>query len=234
MLASVLGTHSLHAELLLDDVLDRVRGAGVVEVDGEAVDVGAAAAILEAWDRRFDIDSVGAVVWRELLASFTLDGKKEWQRNVQKDHGRFAFLWTFSTSPVLHDGRLYLQVLQRNSAFQAHGEQKGEPDGKNESYLLAIDPATGKDLWRVVRPAEAVDESLEAFTTPVPATAGKAKAGAGLLISTERTRLGSRSMFSANTATSPTSSSSGSTARRIRFNACSRPNGGGCPPCRAP
>ena len=106
------------------------------------------------------------------LASFALDGKKEWHRNIQKDHGRFAFLWTFSTSPVLHDGRLYMQVLQRNSAFEAHGEQKGEPDGKNESYLLAIDPATGKDLWRMVRPADAVDESLEAFTTPVPATLG--------------------------------------------------------------
>lgn len=77
VLASVLGNHSLHAELLLDDVLDRVRGAGVVEVDGEAVDVGAAAAVLEAWDRRFDIDSVGAVVWRELLASFTLDQRTD-------------------------------------------------------------------------------------------------------------------------------------------------------------
>jgi len=110
------------------------------------------------------------------LVSFTLEGKKEWHRNLQKDHGRFAFLWTFSTSPVLFDGRLYLQVLQRDSAFQAHGEQKGEPDKKNESYLLAIDPATGKDLWRVVRPAAAVDESLEAFTTPVPATvAGRAE-----------------------------------------------------------
>ena len=48
------------------------------------------------------------------LAAFDLDGKELWKRNVQKDYGRFAFLWTFSTSPVLHDGRLYLQVLQRN------------------------------------------------------------------------------------------------------------------------
>lgn len=104
------------------------------------------------------------------LASFSLEGKPEWKRNVQKDHGRFAFLWTFSSSPLLHDGRLYLQVLQRDSSFEAHGEQKGEPNQKNESYVLAIDPATGHDLWKVTRPATAVDESLEAFTTPVPAT----------------------------------------------------------------
>lgn len=68
---SVLGNHSLLAELLLDDVLPRVRGVGVVEVDGKPADVGAAAEILAAWDRRFDIGSVGAVVWRELLGSFT-------------------------------------------------------------------------------------------------------------------------------------------------------------------
>jgi acyl-homoserine-lactone acylase len=73
--ASVLGNHSLLAELLLDDVLARVRGVGVVEVDGRPTDVGAAAEILAAWDRRFDIDSVGAVVWRELLASFSADDR---------------------------------------------------------------------------------------------------------------------------------------------------------------
>ncbi len=77
VLASVLGNHSLFAELLLDDVLARLRGLGEVEVDGKPADVGRAAAILEAWDRRFDIDSVGAVVWRELLASFTLEQRND-------------------------------------------------------------------------------------------------------------------------------------------------------------
>ena len=43
---------------------------------------------------------------------------------------------------------------------------------------------------------------VEARRRPVPATAGSVKAGAGLSISTERTRLGSRFMLSANTATS--------------------------------
>lgn len=77
VLESVLGNHSLHAELLLDDVLARVRGAGVVDVDGRPADVGGAAAILEAWDRRFDIESVGAVVWREMLASFPAEQRTD-------------------------------------------------------------------------------------------------------------------------------------------------------------
>ncbi len=69
--ASVLGNHSLLAELLLDGVIDRLRDVGEVEVDRKAVDISAAAEVLAAWDRRFDIDSIGAVLWRELLAGFT-------------------------------------------------------------------------------------------------------------------------------------------------------------------
>ena len=99
----------------------------------------------------------------ELLA-FDFAGKKVWSRNIQKDYGDFAFQWTFSSSPLLHEGRLYLQVLQRDQP--ANG--RGRVDGPNESYLLAMDPATGKELWRHIRPAEARVESLEAFSSPVP------------------------------------------------------------------
>jgi len=98
------------------------------------------------------------------LACFDLAGQQVWARNIQKDYGPFAFQWTFSSSPVLYGERLYLQVLQRNEPVQG----RGRADGPNESYLLALAPETGKELWRVVRPANAVQESLEAFTTPMP------------------------------------------------------------------
>ncbi|MBK7998256.1 MAG: PQQ-binding-like beta-propeller repeat protein [Verrucomicrobia bacterium] len=100
------------------------------------------------------------------LVCFEVAGKEVWRRNIEKDYGQFAFQWTFSTSPLLHDGRLYLQVLQRNVPVNGRGKQ----DGPNESYLLAMDPKTGKELWRVVRPSEAQQESLEAFSTPTPYT----------------------------------------------------------------
>jgi len=102
------------------------------------------------------------------LACFDMAGKEIWRRNVETDYGQFAFQWTFSTSPVLCDGRLYLQVLQRNVPVQG----RGRADGPNDSYLLALDPATGKELWKVVRPAEAREESLESFNTPTPSGHG--------------------------------------------------------------
>ena len=93
-----------------------------------------------------------------------MDGKKIWARNIQKDYGTFAFGWTFSTSPVLWDGTLYLQVLQRDVAVG----DKGFKDRVNESYILAMDANTGKEKWRHIRPTPALMESREAFSTPVP------------------------------------------------------------------
>ena len=98
------------------------------------------------------------------LAAFDLAGKKLWDRDLQKDYGQFAYQWTYGASPTLSDGRLYVQVLQRDQAV--HG--RGRKDGPSESYLLAMDPATGKELWRHVRPSEAHMESHEAYSTPIP------------------------------------------------------------------
>jgi outer membrane protein assembly factor BamB len=100
------------------------------------------------------------------LACIDFGGKEIWRRNIQKDYGQFAFQWTFGASPLLYDGRLYLQVLQRNVPVNG----RGRTDGPNESYLLALNPETGKELWRVVRPSEARQESLESYSTPMPYT----------------------------------------------------------------
>src|SRR3954466_3005049 len=97
------------------------------------------------------------------LVAFDFAGRKLWFRNIEKDYGAFAFQWTFSSSPVLYSGKLYLQILQRD--VPVHG--RGRTDGPNESYLLAMDPANGKTLWKVPRPSDAVAESKEAFTTPI-------------------------------------------------------------------
>lgn len=118
----------------------------------------------------------GRLVWfyygQGDLVCFETGGKKSWARNLAKDYGQFAFLWTYGASPLLHDGRLILQVLQRNVPVQG----RGRSDGPNDSYVLALDPATGKELWRVIRPTEAREESHEAYSTPTPVThAGRAE-----------------------------------------------------------
>jgi outer membrane protein assembly factor BamB len=109
-------------------------------------------------DQVFFFFSTGA------LFAFDDKGKELWTRNITKDYGEFAFQWTFSASPLLHDGKLYIQVLQRNEPVHGHGRT----DGPIESYIVALDPKTGKNLWKTTRPNEAAAESKESYATPLP------------------------------------------------------------------
>jgi outer membrane protein assembly factor BamB len=98
------------------------------------------------------------------LVAFDRAGARLWSRNIQTEMGTFAFNWTFSSTPILFGDRLYLQVLQRDVPVGG----RGRADGPNESYLLAMDPSSGKTLWRQLRPSDAVAETRESFATPVP------------------------------------------------------------------
>ena len=98
------------------------------------------------------------------LVGFDHAGNELWSRNVQRDYGDFSFNWSFSTSPLIYDGRLYLQVLQRDVPVDGRGFK----DRKNKSYLLAMDINTGETLWQVERRSDARLESREAFSTPIP------------------------------------------------------------------
>ncbi len=96
------------------------------------------------------------------LVSYDLEGEEQWRRNLQKDYGDFTFQWTFSATPTLYDGKLYLAVLQRDEV--THG--RGKPN--NPSFLLCMNPANGKTVWKHIRPSDANKESLESFGTVIP------------------------------------------------------------------
>lgn len=102
------------------------------------------------------------------LAAFDFDGKQVWSRNLQKDYGQFAYQWTYGASPTLFGGKLYVQVLQRD--VPVHG--RGRKDGPIDSFLLALEPKSGKEIWKHVRPSDAAQESHEAYSTPIPLVNG--------------------------------------------------------------
>jgi outer membrane protein assembly factor BamB len=99
----------------------------------------------------------GRLVWvmtgTGVLTAFDFDGKPQWSRDIQKDFGQFGLNWGYASSPMLHNGVLYVEVL--------HGMKTDDP-----SYVLAIDATTGKTRWRMERPTDAVSESPVAYTTP--------------------------------------------------------------------
>ncbi len=102
------------------------------------------------------------------LVCFDMKGNRQWARNLHNDYGEFAINWTYASSLTLFDDKLYIQVLQRDVPVR----DRGLTDRKNESYILAVNPATGEDLWRQIRPSEAQAEAREAYSTPIPSTLG--------------------------------------------------------------
>lgn len=95
-----------------------------------------------------------------VLKGFDFNGKELWARDIQKDYGKFGLNWGYASSPLLHDGDLYVQVL--------HGMKTDDP-----SYLLRINGKTGKTVWRQERPTNARHESPDSYTTPALLRYGK-------------------------------------------------------------
>lgn len=112
-----------------------------------------------------DGKTVWALTGTGILKAFDFAGKEIWTRDIQKDYGKFGLNHGYASSPFLLRGSIYVQVL--------HGMTTDEP-----SYILKIDGATGKTLWRVERPTDAIRESPDSYTTPALLKAG----GAELLV----------------------------------------------------
>ena len=91
-----------------------------------------------------------------VLTCFDFAGNQVWQRDIQKAYGEFGLNWGYASSPLLHEGRLYIQVL--------HGMKTDEP-----SYVFAVEGSTGKTIWKVDRPTDASRESPDAYSTPMTA-----------------------------------------------------------------
>lgn len=109
------------------------------------------------------------------IAAVDFEGQILWQRNLGTDYGRFAIMWIYGSSPLLYDGRLYVQVLQRSPAPGDYPGLAGA-GGERESYLLALNPEDGKTLWKKQRPSDARLESMESYATPVPHVGADGKA----------------------------------------------------------
>lgn len=82
-----------------------------------------------------------------------VDGKELWQLNLQDKYGKDTLWWDLGTSPVFAGGNVVIAVMQAG-----------------DSYLVALNPATGEEVWKQKRQYERPEESDQAYTTPQVAT----------------------------------------------------------------
>jgi outer membrane protein assembly factor BamB len=90
------------------------------------------------------------------LACYTVEGQEVWKLNVQDRYGKFKIQFGMTSTPVLDGDRLYLQLI--------HGEGKAET---REAAVVALEAATGKEIWKVGRDSDAIDECEHSYASPV-------------------------------------------------------------------
>jgi len=84
------------------------------------------------------------------------EGKEVWKFNAQERYGKFRIQWGMHVTPLLHGDRLYLALLHSGGW-----------------WVIALDKATGKEVWKVRRESDATAECEQAYASPCLATDGK-------------------------------------------------------------
>lgn len=91
-----------------------------------------------------------------VLGCYTVDGKEVWKVDVNDRYGKLKIAFGMTSTPILDDGRLYLQLI--------HGE--GNPKTR-EAIVVAWDAATGKEIWRHDRSSDAIKECEHSYASPI-------------------------------------------------------------------
>lgn len=102
----------------------------------------------------------GVHVWAFIgtgkLVCYTVDGTLVWQADLQERYGKFDIAFGMSATPVLFQGRLYVQLI--------HGDGKAETQ---EAMVVAVDALTGGALWATKRVTGASRENEHSYASPM-------------------------------------------------------------------
>ncbi len=102
----------------------------------------------------------GQYVWAYVgtgdLGCYDFEGKEVWKFNVQDRYGKFRIQHGMHTTPLLDGDRLYMQLIHSNG-----------------QYVLALDKATGKEIWKATRKSDGRAENEHSYASPVIWRKGK-------------------------------------------------------------
>lgn len=98
------------------------------------------------------------------LGCYTTAGKPVWKFNVEERYGKLVLQFGLTSTPVLDEGVLYLQLI--------HGEGNSET---REACVVALESGTGKQIWRVDRPSDGYKENEHSYASPIMYDDGKQK-----------------------------------------------------------
>jgi outer membrane protein assembly factor BamB len=80
---------------------------------------------------------------------FDFAGNEVWRFNAQERYGNFRYQFGMHTTPLLYGDRLYLSLLHLGGM-----------------WVIALDKATGKEVWKVERPTDGRNEGRQSYASP--------------------------------------------------------------------
>ncbi|MHC4556008.1 MAG: outer membrane protein assembly factor BamB family protein [Planctomycetota bacterium] len=95
------------------------------------------------------------------LAGLDCEGKLLWSRNIEAEYGNISIKYGYSSSPLLYDDKLFILIQRRHTAYRP------SKSTTLEAFILAVDPKTGKNVWKQPRKTDALDESLDSYSSPI-------------------------------------------------------------------
>jgi outer membrane protein assembly factor BamB len=101
------------------------------------------------------------------LACLDYEGKVLWSRNLQDEYGNITVKFGYSCSPLYHEGKLYVLIQRRPKEYR-----EPRPEAPLDSFMLILDAGTGKNIRKLARRTDAVDESFDAYSSPLPVPSG--------------------------------------------------------------
>ncbi|MFC1781595.1 PQQ-binding-like beta-propeller repeat protein [Planctomycetota bacterium] len=102
------------------------------------------------------------------MEAFDIEGNPLWSKNLIDEYGPFHIKYGYSSSPLLYEDKLYIPVLRRDRPTNLRRGMTVAEDELLDSYLLALDFATGQGIFKETRTTNAYEESMESYTTPMP------------------------------------------------------------------
>jgi len=83
------------------------------------------------------------------LACYDFEGNEVWKSNLQEKYGDFNMFFVMASTPLLDGDQLYLQLIH-SGAWP----------------VLALDKATGNEIWKHERKSDAEGESEQSYASP--------------------------------------------------------------------
>jgi hypothetical protein len=82
------------------------------------------------------------------LVCFKMDGTEVWRAQLQEKYGKFKLGFGMTTTPLVHAGVIYLQLIHSGGA-----------------WVVALDASSGKELWKTERKSDGVDECEHSYAS---------------------------------------------------------------------